>query len=97
MVDGKQAAGEKFSDYFDHSERWATAGHRALAMLRGWNEEVLTLTIEADAETASPNKPVERMIAAAYEIGNGRPVDRWLMEVASWTWRVKLPCRCRPT
>ncbi|KQV68199.1 Tex family protein [Rhizobium sp. Root1220] len=91
VVDGKQAAGEKFSDYFDHSERWATApGHRALAMLRGWNEEVLTLTIEADAEVASPNKPVERMIATAYEIGNSRPGDRWLMEVASWTWRVKL-------
>lgn len=91
VVDGKQAAGEKFSDYFDHSERWATApGHRALAMLRGWNEEVLTLTIEADAEVTSPNKPVERMIAAAYEIGNSRPGDRWLMEVASWTWRVKL-------
>jgi protein Tex len=91
VVDGKQAAGEKFSDYFDHSERWATApGHRALAMLRGWNEEVLTLTIEADAEIASPNKPVERMIAAAYEIGATRPGDRWLMDVASWTWRVKL-------
>jgi uncharacterized protein len=59
-------------------------------MLRGWNEEVLTLTIEADAETASPNKPVERMIVAAYEIGTSRPGDRWLMEVASWTWRVKL-------
>ncbi len=91
VVDGKQAAGEKFSDYFDHTERWATApGHRALAMLRGWNEEVLTLTIEADAEVASPNKPVERMIFAAYDIGNSRPGDRWLMEVASWTWRVKL-------
>ncbi|MBB2688074.1 MULTISPECIES: Tex family protein [Rhizobium] len=91
VADGKQATGEKFSDYFDHSERWATApGHRALAMLRGWNEEVLTLTIEADAETASPNKPVERMIAAAYEISATRPGDRWLMEVASWTWRVKL-------
>jgi hypothetical protein len=59
-------------------------------MLRGWNEEVLTVTIEADAETASPNKPVERMIAAAYEIGNSRPGDRWLMEVAGWAWRVKL-------
>ena len=91
VVDGKQAAGEKFSDYFDHTERWATApGHRALAMLRGWNEEVLTVTIEADAETASPNKPVERMIFAAYEIDSSRPGDRWLMDVASWTWRVKL-------
>jgi len=91
VVEGKEATGEKFSDYFDHSERWATApGHRALAMLRGWNEEVLTLTIEADAEIASPNKPVERMIATAYEIGASRPGDRWLMDVASWTWRVKL-------
>ncbi|TCL75871.1 Tex family protein [Rhizobium sp. BK251] len=91
VVDGKQVTGEKFSDYFDHSERWATApSHRALAMLRGWNEEVLTLSIEADAEIASPNKPAERMIASAYEIGASRPGDRWLMEVASWTWRVKL-------
>ncbi|MEZ2222291.1 Tex family protein [Rhizobium sp. RCC_161_2] len=91
VVDGKQEAGAKFSDYFDHQERWATApGHRALAMLRGWNEEVLTLTIEIDVDAVSPNKPVERMVAAAYEIGSSRPGDRWLTEVASWTWRVKL-------
>ena len=91
VVDGKQEAGAKFSDYFDHQERWATApGHRALAMLRAWNEEVLTLTIEIDVDAVSPNKPVERMVATAYEIGSNRPGDRWLTEVASWTWRVKL-------
>jgi uncharacterized protein len=91
VVDGKQEAGAKFSDYFDHTERWATApGHRALAMLRGWNEEMLTLTIEVDTDITSPSKPVERMIATAYEIGASRPADRWLTEVASWTWRVKL-------
>ncbi|ASW05726.1 Tex family protein [Rhizobium sp. 11515TR] len=91
VVDGKQEAGAKFSDYFAHQERWATApGHRALAMLRGWNEEVLTLTIEVDVDAVSPNKPVERMITAAYDIGASRPGDRWLTEVASWTWRVKL-------
>src|SRR5690606_35517004 len=46
VVDGKQEAGAKYSDYFDHSERWATvAGHRALAMLRGRNEEFLSLNI----------------------------------------------------
>ncbi|MBB3288559.1 MULTISPECIES: Tex family protein [Rhizobium] len=91
VVDGKQEAGAKFSDYFAHQERWATApGHRALAMLRGWNEEVLTLNIEVDTDAVSPNKPVERMITAAYDIGASRPGDRWLTEVASWTWRVKL-------
>ena len=51
VVDGKQEAGAKFSDYFDHTERWATMpGHRALAMLRGRNEDVLTLDIEIDAD-----------------------------------------------
>ncbi len=91
VVDGKQDAGAKFSDYFDHSERWANvAGHRALAMLRGRNEDFLSLDIEIDADDTSPVKPVERKIAAAYNIGATLPGDRWLMEVAGWAWRVKL-------
>ncbi|MBZ9964544.1 Tex family protein [Mesorhizobium sp. BR1-1-2] len=91
VVDGKQEAGAKFSDYFDHVERWATVpSHRALAMLRGRNEEVLSLDIEVDADDSSPVKPVERMIANAYAIGGSLPGDRWLMEVAGWTWRIKL-------
>ncbi|TPN82625.1 RNA-binding transcriptional accessory protein [Mesorhizobium sp. CU2] len=91
VVDGKQEAGAKFSDYFDHVERWSgVPSHRALAMLRGRNEEVLSLDIEVDADDASPVKPVERMIANAYAIGGTLPGDRWLMEVAGWTWRIKL-------
>ncbi|MBM2712205.1 RNA-binding transcriptional accessory protein [Mesorhizobium caraganae] len=91
VVDGKQEAGAKFSDYFDHVERWANVpSHRTLAMLRGRNEEVLSLDIEVDADDASPVKPVERMIANAYAIGSSLPGDRWLMEVAGWTWRIKL-------
>ncbi|WP_296016718.1 Tex family protein [uncultured Agrobacterium sp.] len=91
VVEGKQATGEKFSDYFDHVEKWATApGHRALAMLRGWNEEVLTLTIDVDADDPSPIKPAQRSIASAFDIRNAGAADQWLMEVAGWTWRVKL-------
>ncbi|ARP63733.1 RNA-binding transcriptional accessory protein [Mesorhizobium sp. WSM1497] len=91
VVDGKQEAGAKFSDYFDHVERWANVpSHRALAMLRGRNEEVLSLDIEVDADDTSPVKPVERMIANAYAIGGSLAGDRWLMEVAGWTWRIKL-------
>ncbi len=91
VVEGKQATGEKFSDYFDHVEKWATApGHRALAMLRGWNEEVLTLTIDVDADDPSPIKPAQRSIASAFDIRNAGTADQWLMEVAGWTWRVKL-------
>ena len=91
VIDGKQEAGAKFSDYFDHFERWANvAGHRALAMLRGRNEDFLSLDIEIDADDTSPVKPVERKIAAAYNVGSTLPGDRWLMEVAGWAWRVKL-------
>ncbi len=91
VVDGKQEAGAKFSDYFDHTERWATApGHRALAMLRGWNEEFLTLSIEVDADDPSPIKPAQRIIAMAFDIRDKGAADRFLMDVAGWTWRVKL-------
>ena len=91
VVDGKQEAGAKFSDYFDHVERWAgVPSHRALAMLRGRNEEVLALDVELDADDTSPVKPAERMVADAYGIGRQLPGDLWLAEVTGWTWRVKL-------
>jgi uncharacterized protein len=91
VVDGKQEAGAKFSDYFDHVERWANVpSHRALAMLRGRNEDFLSLDIEVDADDNPPVKPVERMIAEAYNIGRAGAGDQWLAEVAGWTWRVKL-------
>src|SRR5918995_1555886 len=91
VVDGKQEAGAKYSDYFSHVERWANVpSHRALAMLRARNEDVLSLDIEVDSEDASPLKPVERMIAEAYGISRQGAADLWLTEVVGWTWRVKL-------
>lgn len=94
VAEGKQAEGAKFSDYFDHSERWANvAGHRALAMLRGRNEEVLLLDLEVDADDPSTVKPAEQMIADTYAIGKKLPGDQWLATVASWTWKVKLLTR----
>ncbi|GMB81685.1 Tex family protein [Shinella zoogloeoides] len=90
VVEGKQEAGAKFSDYFDHTERWATVpSHRALAMLRGWNEEFLSVDIVVDQDSTEPVKPVERIIASFYAVGT-KPGDRWLAEVIGWTWRVKL-------
>lgn len=93
VFDGKQAAGAKFSDYFEHQEPYAkVAGHRALAMMRGRNEEILMLEIEADGDDPSPVKPVEKMIAAAFDIpvSGGSAADAWLLDVARCTWRVRL-------
>lgn len=92
VVAGKEEAGAKFSDYFDHAEPWAKApGHRALAMLRGRNEEMLTVELELDAEHEGRYKPAELMVAAHFSVSaDAGPADQWLMEVVRWSWRVKL-------
>jgi uncharacterized protein len=92
VIEGKEDAGAKFSDYFDYREPWSKiAGHRALAMMRGRNEEILSLDIEVDADDPAPFLPVEHMIAATQGIpADGTGADAWLMSVVRWTWRTKL-------
>jgi uncharacterized protein len=91
VADAKKENAEKFSDYFDHKEPWSKVpGHRALAMLRGWNEEVLSVTVETDADDLSPVKPAEAIVAAALETRTSGAGDLWLRDVAGWAWRVKL-------
>src|SRR5262245_39854578 len=93
LVEGKAEAGAKFSDYFDASEPIVKVpSHRALAMLRGRNEEVLSLALALDDEPKGKELgPCERSIAARFGIiDKSRPADAWLQEVVRWTWRVKL-------
>ncbi|MBJ6985853.1 MULTISPECIES: Tex family protein [unclassified Devosia] len=91
VLKGKEAEGQKFSDYFEHSERWnKTAGHRALAMMRGRDEGFLGLDITIDADLTDPVKPVERMVGAALSAQGSGAGDIWLREVAAWAWRARL-------
>lgn len=93
MVDGKEKEGEKFRDYFEHDEPIKQVpSHRALAMFRGRNEGMLSLSIiTGDAEDTSSVHPCQVMIAEHWQIEDqGRAADRWLNEVIRWTWRVKL-------
>ncbi len=54
VIAGKEEAGAKFSDYFDHREKWADIpAHRALAIMRAANEEVVTVDIAPDPETGT--------------------------------------------
>ena len=94
VVAGKENDGAKFRDYFDHVEPLKKVpSHRALAILRGRNEGVLTYSIvvgDAEDDRRQPH-PAEQRIAARWRIrDNGRAADRWLSEVVRWTWRVKL-------
>ncbi|MFW8636803.1 Tex family protein [Cribrihabitans pelagius] len=89
VVDGKEQEGAKFSDYFEHSERWRDVpSHRALAMLRGSNEGVLTLDVGPEPEAGAAR--AEAMVAAELGASGNGPGDAWLRKVAGWAWRVKL-------
>lgn len=93
VVTGKEQEGEKFRDYFEHREALAkTPSHRALAMFRGRNEGILSLSLELEnALEAGQMHPCEIMLARHWQIEDQqRPADRWLAEVVRWTWRVKL-------
>ncbi|SDE14612.1 uncharacterized protein SAMN04488105_101174 [Salipiger thiooxidans] len=86
---GKEQAGAKFSDYFDHSEKWRDIpSHRALAILRASKEEIVTVGIEPEPETG-PARAVA-IVAKAIGIPGEGPGDQWLRDAAGWTWRVKL-------
>ncbi|MEC8628710.1 MAG: Tex family protein [Pseudomonadota bacterium] len=89
VVEGQEAKGAKFSDYFDHRELWkGVPSHRALAMLRASNEGVITVDIAPDPETGAAR--AEEMVAARLNVRGSGAGDQWLRKMAGWTWRVKL-------
>ncbi|WP_038149256.1 Tex family protein [Tolumonas lignilytica] len=90
VIEGKQAEGAKFSDYFDHQEAIAKVpSHRTLAMLRGRNEGFLALSLHV--EQTGDIHPCEQMIAHYFDLSfQGRPADKWLQSVVNWTWKIKL-------
>ncbi|SOB76928.1 uncharacterized protein SAMN04488490_2661 [Marinobacter sp. LV10R510-11A] len=94
VIEGKENEGAKFRDYFDHVEPLKKVpSHRALAILRGRNEGILSYTLvvgDVDGDKRQPH-PAEQRIAARWRIrDNARAADKWLSEVVRWTWRVKL-------
>jgi len=93
----KETEGAKYSDYFDAIESVkAIPSHRALAMFRGQQEEILSLNLVLDeldenGEPRGDSSVGEIMLARHFEIEDrGRPGDAWLRETVRWTWRVKL-------
>jgi uncharacterized protein len=93
LVKGKEQEGSKFRDYFEFDEAInKVPSHRALAMFRGRNEAMLSLSIEVgNQEDKTITHPCEVMVAKHWQIDfQDRPADKWLKEVVRWTWRIKL-------
>ena len=95
VLEGKEAEGQKFRDWFAFEEPWrAMPSHRALALFRGRGEGVLSVSLKLPEELAegfAGATPCEGMIAAHLGLRDqGRAADKWLMDTVRWTWKVKL-------
>ena len=94
VIEGKEAEGAKFQDYFDHQELLKNVpSHRALAMFRGRNEGILQLSLNADpeAEEGSRQSYCEEIIRDYLGVRfTGQPADKWREQVIAWTWKIKV-------
>ena len=92
LVKGKAEEGAKFSDYFDHQEPYQRVpGHRALAMLRGRSEGVLSLQLLNKQGDEFNDLAYIKAIAEHLQFNDqGLAADAWRAQVVSWTWKIKL-------
>lgn len=92
VVEGKETAGEKYRDYFDHVEPLAKIpSHRLLALFRGRREEFLQLDLEPGIDVEAGNAYAEGRIARQAGISDqGRPADAWLRNACRLAWRAKI-------
>ena len=96
VAPGKEEAGAKFADYFAYSEALKSIpSHRALALFRGRNEEILHLTLmlpeELEETVKTQPNTCERMVAQQFNIRDAaRPADKWLLETVRYAWRIKI-------
>jgi uncharacterized protein len=95
VVESEKVKGQKFKDYFDYQEAIKKIpSHRALALFRGRNEGVLSVSLcisDHDPKDRTLMHPCESMISAHFGMRNqDRPSDEWLKEVVRWCWKVKL-------
>lgn len=92
VVDEKKEGSEKFSDYYQYEEAVIKIpSHRALALFRGRQLDILRLQIELDE---SHHLECKNYISTKFNITKqGLPADEWLLGCVEWAWKVKLLLR----
>ncbi len=88
---GKKTEGEKFSDYFDYKQKIKELpSHRALALLRGRNEDILDLGLDVPFPEGMAH-PAENKIRAAFGLNDkNRPADKWISDTVRLAWKARL-------
>lgn len=93
VIAGKEESGEKFKDYFDYREPIRVMpSHRALAILRGRNEEILMVALkyQPDETPITEQSEFEQQIAKHFNIFNVLERNKWLRDTVRLTWKAKI-------
>lgn len=92
VVSGKESEGIKFKDYFNYQEAIVKIpSHRALALFRGRNENILALNLLPETDEKSGHELCTQLVAKRLQIVDSRkPADAWLSETARYAWKIKL-------
>jgi uncharacterized protein len=92
VVKDKEQEAAKFQDYFDYQEAInKIPSHRALALFRGRNEDLLNIALKPGLEEKEEHDLCAQLVARHLHITNvARPADAWLAETARLAWKVKL-------
>jgi uncharacterized protein len=92
VVKDKEREAIKFQDYFDYQEAInKIPSHRALALFRGRNEDLLNLTLKPGAEEKEEHDLCAQLVARHLHVTDAsKPADAWLAETARLAWKVKL-------
>jgi len=92
VAEGKESEAAKFKDYFDYSEAiHKIPSHRALALLRGRNEDLLQLTLKPAADEQVAHEQCAQVVNRHLHITDtSKPADAWLAETARLAWKIKL-------
>ncbi len=93
LIKGREKEAAKYRDYFEYSELMdKVPSHRALAILRGRNEGVLSISMNADpGSEAKHGSYCEVIIAEHFNFRfSDSSVDQWLRTVVNAAWRVRI-------
>ncbi|OAI21435.1 Tex family protein [Methylomonas koyamae] len=92
VVSGKESEAAKFKDYFDYSEAInKIPSHRALALFRGRNEDLLTLTLKPAEQDQDEHQLCTQFVCRRLQVSDtAKPADAWLAETARFAWKIKL-------
>ena len=88
----KESAAIKFKDYFDYQEPInKIPSHRALALFRGRNEDLLTISLKPGRDDKAEHQLCAQLVAHHINVSDtSLPADAWLAEVSRLAWKVKL-------